>query len=76
MEHRTNIVLDTTFIISLKKATGQETIRAALETAGKFFIQENKRIKKMQGIRKYMGSGIWDGNLKEMRKDRFPHVIL
>lgn len=76
MLKRTNIVLDDQLIKQLKKVTGEKTVRGAVINACQHHLEERERWKRMQLIRKYKGSGIWEGDLNELRRDRFTHSNL
>lgn len=65
---RTNLVLDGELLDEARKVSGAKTYSAAVSTA----IAEYLRIKRIQQIPKFFGSGIWEGDLSEMRRDR-PH---
>ena len=63
---RTNLVLDAHLLEEAKRALGAATYSAAVNTA----LEEVIRIKKLQGVSEFFGSGVWDGNLARMRDDR------
>jgi hypothetical protein len=47
-----------------------KTDSAAVNTAP----EEAVRLRKIQGISQFFGSGIWEGDLSQMREDRPPHA--
>ena len=63
---RTNLVLDEHLLDEATKVLGAKTYSAAVNTA----LEEVIRLRKVQGISRFFGSGIWEGDLSEMRKDR------
>jgi hypothetical protein len=63
---RTNLVLDERLLEEATRALGARTYSGAVNTA----LGEVIRLKKIQGIPQFFGSGIWEGNLSEMREDR------
>ena len=63
---RTNLVLDEKLLEEATKLVGSKTYSATVNTA----LEELIRLRKMQAITRYFGSGLWDGNLSEMRRDR------
>jgi hypothetical protein len=63
---RTNLVLDERLLSQATKVLGSKTYSAAVNTA----LEEVLRFRKLQSIPQVFGSGIWDGDLSEMRQDR------
>lgn len=63
---RTNLVLDEALLNEATQVLAARTYSAAVNTA----LKEVIRIRKMQGIPKFFGSGIWEGELSQMREDR------
>jgi hypothetical protein len=47
---------------------GAKTYSGAVNTA----LEEVIRLKKIQGISQFFGSGVWEGDLPEMREDKPP----
>jgi hypothetical protein len=67
---RTNLVLDEQLLAQATRVLAAKTYSAAVNTA----LEEVIRVRKIQGISQFFGSGIWDGELSEMREDRQPRV--
>jgi putative antitoxin of VapBC-like toxin-antitoxin system len=65
---RTNLVLDEQLLTEATKILGARTYSAAVNTA----LEELIRQRKIQSISRFFGSGIWEGDLSEMRRDRPP----
>lgn len=63
---RTNLVLDEALLEEATRVLGAKTYSGAVNTA----LQEVIRLRKVQGIEQFFGSGIWEGDLSEMREDR------
>lgn len=63
---RTNLVLDEQILREAVQALGVKTYSAAVNKA----LEEVVRRKKVEGLKTFFGSGIWQGNLSEMREDR------
>ncbi|MGD0497376.1 MAG: type II toxin-antitoxin system VapB family antitoxin [Bryobacteraceae bacterium] len=63
---RTNLVLDERLLDEATRVLGAKTYSGAVNSA----LEEVIRLKKIQGIPLFFGSGIWDGDLAEMREDR------
>ena len=63
---RTNLVLDEHILDEAMRVLGAKTYSAAVNTA----LQEVIRLKKVQSISGFFGSGIWKGDLSQMREDR------
>jgi hypothetical protein len=62
---RTNLVLDERLLEEATRVLGAKTYSGAVNTA----LEEVIRLKKIQGIAQFFGSGIWEGDLSEMRED-------
>jgi len=63
---RTNLVLDERLLTQATEVLGARTYSAAVNTA----LEEVIRVRKIQGIPHFFGSGIWEGDLSKMRNDR------
>jgi hypothetical protein len=63
---RTNLVLDEQLLEEATRLSGERTYSRAVERALEDFV---KRIKARQ-ILELAGSGLWEGDLSEMRADR------
>jgi Arc/MetJ family transcription regulator len=63
---RTNIVLDEQLLEEAVRVSGERTYARTIERA----LQEMVRRAKAHGIDQLAGSGLWEGNLSEMRSDR------
>ena len=63
---RTNLVLDERLLIEATRVLAARTYSAAVNTA----LEEVVRVRKIQGIPRFFGSGIWEGDLSGMRQDR------
>ena len=63
---RTTLVLDEQLLREATKVLGARTYSAAVNTA----LQEVVRLHKVRDISRFFGSGIWEGDLPEMRRDR------
>ena len=63
---RTNLVLDEQLLIQATKVLEVKTYSAAVNTA----LKEVIRLRKIQSIPQFLGSGVWAGDLAEMREDR------
>ena len=68
---RTNIDIDDDLMRQALASTRSKTKKEVVETALKLLVQVRgqERIKEIKGILKKDG---WDGDLKKMRKSRFP----
>jgi hypothetical protein len=62
---RTNLVLDEHALEEATRVLGTKTYSAAVNAA----LQEVVRLRKIQSIPQFFGSGIWQGDLPEMRED-------
>jgi Arc/MetJ family transcription regulator len=63
---RTNLVLDEDLLEEAVRVLGVKTYSAAVNEA----LKEAIRVKKVHGLREFFGSGIWEGDLSEMREDQ------
>ena len=63
---RTNLVLDEQLLEQATRVLGAKTYSAAVNTA----LGEVIRLKKIQAIPQFFGTGIWRGDLAAMREDR------
>ena len=64
---RMNVVIDETALQQAHRVTGEKTYSATINRA----LQELVRVDKVrEGIRALSGTGWWEGNLEEMRRDR------
>ena len=63
---RTNIVIDDSLMRDALRATGLKTKREAVEMGLRTLL----RLRKQEGVRKYRGKLLWEGNLDEMRRDK------
>ena len=65
---RTNLVLDERLLVQATQVLAAKTYSAAVNTA----LEEVIRLRKIQSIPNFFGSGIWEGDLSQMREDRPP----
>ncbi len=65
---RTNLVLDERLLAEATQVLAAKTYSAAVNIA----LEEVIRVRKIQSIPQFFGSGIWAGNLSQMREDRPP----
>ena len=63
---RTNLVLDERLLVQATQVLAAKTYSAAVNTA----LEEVIRLRKIQSIPHFFGSGIWEGDLSRMREDR------
>ena len=63
---RTNLVLDGELLDKARKAAGSKTYSEVVNLA----LRELLRRKTFAGIDSYADSGVWEGDLREMRGDR------
>ena len=63
---RTNIEIDDTLIRKARKLTRLKTKRQIVHRALESLVKAEER----KGMLRYFGSGIWEGNLKLMRRNR------
>jgi|SRR5690242_9203531 Arc/MetJ family transcription regulator len=64
---RTNVVLDEHLLEEAVKISGERTYARTIERALREMV---RRAQTVQGIEQLAGSGLWTGNLSEMRGDR------
>ena len=65
---RTNLVLDERLLIQATEILAARTYSAAVNIA----LEEVIRVRKIQSIPHFFGSGIWEGDLSQMREDPPP----
>ena len=65
---RTNIDLDDSLMRRARRLTGLKTKKAVVHRALESLIRAEAR----KGILRFHGSGIWQGDLKAMRRSRRP----
>lgn len=63
---RTNLVLDEQLLSEARTVLGSKTYSAAVNTA----LREAIRVKRLQSLGRFFGSGLWEGDLQAMREDR------
>ena len=63
---RTNLVLDEELLEETVRVAGTKTYSGAVEMALKDFVRRAKA----RRILELTGSGLWEGNLEQMREDR------
>lgn len=63
---RTNLVLDEKLLEQVRRETGARTYSAAVNTA----LAELLRVRRLQQLPRFFGSGAWQGDLAEMREDQ------
>jgi Arc/MetJ family transcription regulator len=63
---RTNLVLDEQLLKEVTQVLGVKTYSAAVNLA----LAETLRIKRIERLPDFFGSGLWEGDLSEMRQDR------
>lgn len=65
---RTNLVLDEVehLLAQATQVLAAKTYSAAVNTA----LEEVIRMRKIQSLPQFFGSGIWEGDLSQMREDR------
>jgi Arc/MetJ family transcription regulator len=63
---RTNLVLDEALLEEATRVSGQKTYSAAVQLALRDFVRR-ARARQLLELR---GSGLWEGDLSEMRRDR------
>lgn len=63
---RTNVVLDEQLLEEAVRVSGERTYARTIERA----LEEMVRRAKARGIEQLAGSGLWVGDLSEMRGDR------
>lgn len=65
---RTNLVLDERLLAEATRVLSARTYSAAVNMA----LEEVIRLRRVQTIPRFFQSGIWEGDLSEMREDRTP----
>lgn len=65
---RTTLVLDEDLLEEATRVIAARTYSATVNTA----LAELIRIRKVQSLPGFFGSGIWEGSLEEMPEDRRP----
>ncbi len=65
---RTHLVLDERLLAQATQVLAAKTYSAAVNTA----LEEVIRVRKIQSIPHFFASGIWEGDLAQMREDRPP----
>jgi len=63
---RTNLVLDEHLLDEATRVLGLKTYSATVNRA----LAEVVRIRKIQSLPSFFGTGLWQGDLAEMREDR------
>jgi Arc/MetJ family transcription regulator len=63
---RANVVLDEELLEQATLALGQKTYSATIN----FALKEALRMHRIQSIQQFLGKGLWEGDLSEMREDR------
>jgi Arc/MetJ family transcription regulator len=63
---RTNLVLNDELLKEATRVLGAKTYSAAVNQA----LEEVLRIKEVQALPQFFGTGLWDGDLAEMRQDK------
>ena len=62
---RTNVVLDERLLEEAVRVSGEKTYARTIERA----LTEMVRRARARSIEQFAGSGVWTGNLSEMRRD-------
>ncbi len=65
---RTNLVLDESVLEEATRLSGEKTYSAAVMRALEDFVRRAKA----RQILELRGSGLWEGDLSDMRRDRKP----
>lgn len=65
---RTNLVLDENLLRAATRLLGAKTYSAAVNQA----LEETIRVAKVRGLADLFGTGAWEGELPQMRRDRKP----
>jgi Arc/MetJ family transcription regulator len=63
---RTNLVLDEALLEEATRVLKAKTYSAAVNRA----LEEAIKIKRIQSLTSYFGTGLWKGDLSEMREDQ------
>lgn len=67
---RTNLILNKNLIESARKISGEKTITGTIHYAISYFIDDSKKKKQIKEFLNLRGSKAWEGNLKNLRKNR------
>lgn len=62
---RTNVVLDDELVSEGMKLSRAKSIRELIDTSLREYVARQKRL----AIKEFMGSGLWEGSLEELRGD-------
>ncbi len=65
---RTNLVLDDNLLKEVTRVLGEKTYSGAVNRA----LAEVLRIRRIQSLPNFFGTGLWQGDLSEMRENRRP----
>ena len=68
---RTTFMVDEALLDEAKTVLGTKNYSETLDIA----LREAIRVKNVMGLTEYFGKGLWHGDLKEMREDRFPKPL-
>ena len=68
---RANLVLDGDLLEEARRALGTKTYSETVNKA----LAETVRQHKMRGMVEFLGKGLWNGDLSEMREDRPRHAV-
>jgi Arc/MetJ family transcription regulator len=63
---RTNLVLDEELLDTATRLLGAKTYSAAVNRA----LEEVIRLARIRDLASFVGTGVWEGSLPEMRADR------
>lgn len=66
---RTNLVLDEQLLEEALRMSGERTYSAAVNRALRDFLRRAKAVR----ILELAGTGLWEGDLSQMREDRRKH---
>ena len=64
---RTNVVIDDELVEAAKKATGLKTKKAVIEEALRRVVKYDEQVRAIKALK---GLAEWEGDLRELRKDR------
>lgn len=64
-------MVDEALLEEAKTVLGAKNYSETLDMA----LREAIRVKNVMGLTEYFGKGLWHGDLKEMRRDRFPKPL-
>ena len=65
---RKNLMIDDQLLFEAKRLLGAESNSATVNQSLKLAI----KLARIEGIASFFGTGIWQGDLEEMREDRRP----